>query len=273
MKQILSSEHFEGVQTARSKIYGFQLSEMIYPPNVEFASHSHEHANFCIALSGGCSETYGKRIRDYKPLTYAFLPANEGHSLKVLPTGMSAFCVEISPPWIDRAREYSLILDKSVHSTRDEISLLLTKLYTEFKRNDSASPLAIEGLALELLAEVSRNQVFFKDPKPPRWLETVKEILHERSLDHFYIRDLSKEVGIHPVHLARKFRKYYRCSIGEYIRKLRVEYACRELSKSEANLLDIALKSGFSDQSHFIRVFKRYLGITPAKYQMKFRKR
>jgi AraC family transcriptional regulator len=74
-------------------------------------------------------------------------------------------------------------------------------------------------------------------------------------------------VGVHPVYLASEFRKHFGCTIGEYVRKLRVEFACRRISESDSPLSDIAIAAGFSHQSHFSRTFKAVTGMTPAGYR------
>src|SRR5262249_21772677 len=70
-------------------------------------------------------------------------------------------------------------------------------------------------------------------------------------------------VGIHPVHLARVFRYHFGATLGDYVRRLRVEFAARQLITTEETLAGIALAAGFSDQSHFTRTFKRQTGMTP----------
>jgi AraC family transcriptional regulator len=67
--------------------------------------------------------------------------------------------------------------------------------------------------------------------------------------------------------LSREFRRYYSCTVGEYVRHLRIEYACRLLSASNASLAEIALAAGFFDQSHFARNFKWQTGMTPHEYR------
>ena len=130
---------------------------------------------------------------------------------------------------------------------------------------DSASLLAIEGLSLEVIAELSRYSN--SERKVPRWLERAKEILHEHSSETISLGDVAKAVDIHPVHLARAFRKFYGCTSGEYLRGLRIQFACRKLSTSDMPLVEIALAAGFSHQAHFSRLFKRHTGMTPTEFR------
>jgi AraC family transcriptional regulator len=80
-------------------------------------------------------------------------------------------------------------------------------------------------------------------------------------------------MGVHPVHLAREFRRHFRCTPGEYVRRLRVESAARALSHSDAPLAQIGLAAGFSHQAHFCRVFKRHTGMTPSEFRSALRSR
>jgi AraC family transcriptional regulator len=251
-------------------VSGFQMMEALYYANTKVSTHSHEQAVFCLALKGRCAEVYGSEVRDYRPLTVQFLPPNETHSLEISSLEVQAFSVEVAPQWFDRTREYSLFLDKSVHSRGGMLSRLFMALYKEFRQMDDASPLAVEGLALEMLAEVSRCQVKVSERKPPRWLAQALDLLREQFSEHLSVGHVATSVGVHPVHLARGFRRFCRCTIGEYIRQLRIEHACHELCKSDASLAAIATAAGFSDQSHFSRTFKRFMDMTPAEYRRTF---
>jgi AraC family transcriptional regulator len=82
---------------------------------------------------------------------------------------------------------------------------------------------------------------------------------------------LAHDVGVHPVHLAQAFHKSYRRTVGDYVRQLRIEYACHELAASETPIVQIALSAGFCDQSHFTRTFKRLIGVTPSQYRESLR--
>jgi len=251
-------------------VSGFQMMEALYYANTKVSTHSHEQAVFCLALKGRCTEVYGSEVREYQPLTVQFLPPNETHSLEISSLEVRAFSVEVAPHWFDRTREYSLFLDKSVHSRGGLLSRLFVALHKEFRQMDDASPLAVEGLALEMLAEVSRCQIKLRDSKPPRWLAEALDLLREQFSEHLTVAQIATSVGVHPVHLARGFRRFLRCSIGEYIRHLRIEHACHELCASDTSLAAIASAAGFSDQSHFCRTFKRSMEMTPARYRRTF---
>ena len=70
-------------------------------------------------------------------------------------------------------------------------------------------------------------------------------------------------MGVHPVHLCRTFSEHFDCTLGEYIRRLRVLRGRQLLAIDDGGLAEIALQSGFADQSHFTRVFKKHFGLTP----------
>jgi AraC family transcriptional regulator len=99
------------------------------------------------------------------------------------------------------------------------------------------------------------------------WLKRVVELLTSTS-DRFKIRELAHEAGVHPVHLARMFRRYYGCTVGEYVRSVRVQQSQQDLLDSNEPIAEIAVKNGFADQSHFTRSFKSVTGVTPARYRL-----
>jgi AraC family transcriptional regulator len=124
----------------------------------------------------------------------------------------------------------------------------------------------MEGLALEMLATVGR----IKDTKErhqPRWLLNAVDLLNAEFRSNLKVQDIANEVGVHPFHLSRVFRTVHRQTIGEYVHKLRVAYACKLLESPECDLATVALSAGFADQSHFTRVFKNITGMTPGAFR------
>jgi AraC family transcriptional regulator len=106
-----------------------------------------------------------------------------------------------------------------------------------------------------------------RETSAPRWFRRVKERLHEDFREPLRMRDLARDAGVHPVHLARVFRKLENRTPGDYQQRLQVRAACELLRNSDWPLAIIAAECGFSDQSHFTRVFRRMAGTTPARFR------
>jgi AraC family transcriptional regulator len=131
---------------------------------------------------------------------------------------------------------------------------------------DACSMLTIEGLVLEMLALVGRMKDVREQHGPP-WLGQAIELLNEEFRGNLKIQDIANEIGVHPFHLSRVFRSVHRQTIGEYVQRLRITYACKQLALPHNDLATVALAAGFADQSHFTRVFKNVTGITPAVFR------
>ena len=255
-------------QTLRACSVGdFALTETLYAPNAELPKHSHEAAYFCLVLQGTYVEAYDKQSRVCQPLTLIFHPAEEVHSDRFQDAGGRCFNVQVKQGWLARVREHSALFDSSTHFYGGLTTTLGMSLYREFCQIDEASPLAIEGLALEIVASASRQSKNGSLGIRQRWLDQTRQIIQERFTEHLSLAEIAEWVGVHPVHLAREFRKRYQLTIGEYVRQLRVDFVCRELSRSSASLTEVALKAGFSHQGHLSRTFKRITGMTPAEYR------
>ena len=78
---------------------------------------------------------------------------------------------------------------------------------------------------------------------------------------------LARTAGVHRVHLSRSFHRYYGVTPGEFLRTTRLHYALGALAESNLSIAEIALESGFADQSHLTRVFGRRFGVSPARYR------
>ena len=262
-----------GQKLRNRQVAGFIFTEIVYSPGCRVGKHSHELSQLCFVLEGTFSEVYGKKSREGCPLTSIARPSDEVHAHHFHNAGARCFVIEIGRESLQRVREHSLVLDDSAEFHGGLLAWLAKRLYGEFHYEDNASALAIEGLTLEMLTEASRRQVKTSERKPPRWLEHAREFLHGHFSETVFLEDVANSAGIHPVHLARVFRQFHNCTVGEYVRQLRIEFACREVSLTDRPLTEIAVAAGFYDQSHFSRTFKQIVGLTPSEYRAAFRPR
>ncbi len=266
------SGYLYGDILGNTSIAGLTLTETAYVPSLKLPKHSHEEAYFCLVLGGSFTEVYGEHSRSCRPSALIFHPAGETHS-DHFHTTSRCFNIQMNTRWLERAEQPSRIINTPADFCGGQLVNLAARLYREFRQLDEFSGLAIEGLALEIIAEASRCSLKEPGRTPPHWLEQVRDILREQLAERPSLVTLAESVDVHPVHLAREFRRFYRCTIGEYVRQSRIEFACHQISTSDASLSDIALAAGFFDQSHFSRTFKQITGMSPAAYRRTFRPR
>jgi AraC family transcriptional regulator len=273
MPHRLCRGEFYGQTLAKREVASFVLTETRYEPRLRIPSHSHEHAYFCLVRKGTFSESLGKTVRVCEPSTINFHPAEEIHSDNFHEAGAQCLNLQIGPQWIEMARDRAIPLDRPAQFQGGLLCQLATRLHKEMYEQDSSSSLLIEGLVLEILGEASRRQLRPLSSRRPQWLEEVRELIHAHFVESLSLRQISKLVNVHPVHLARVFRHHHNCTIGDYVRRMRVDFACHELSISDAAIIEIAYKAGFSDHSHFCKTFKRLTGQTPTEFRSATRSR
>ncbi len=245
----------------------FVFVESSYAPKEGLARHSHERAFLSIALRGPYTEDFGSCKWECAPGEAIFHVAGEVHSNRFHEHGARVLNLEILPHFLQQINEYGIETNNRAR-LRSPYSLQLGfRLYQETSIHDATSELAVEGLAMEFLAELLRP----RDVEPRRrasdWLKQVNDILHDRYREPLTLGELATSANVHPVHLARAFRQRYRCCVGDYIRRLRLTAACLELSNSETPIAEIAARNGFSDQSHLSRVLKQYIGMSPGQFR------
>ncbi len=274
MKQFLPAESSPitlGESLKTFNINGLIFTETTHIANKRLSRHYHERANIAFVLKGSFAEVLDKRRFECAPQSMIVKPAGEAHANHYGGGGLHCVLIELEPDRVESLHPFNGIFDLVSHIRAEMPSMLASRIYREMNLMDTASPLAIEGLSLELFAELFRSKA---DPTGhiPTWLKHVREILHADFADPVSLAWIAQHVGIHPVHIARSFRKHFGCTLGEYLRRLRIRSACDKLSSSDTPLVDIALSSGFSHQAHFSRQFKSQIGMTPRQYRSIFRR-
>ena len=247
---------------------GLRFTEAWHKASSTIARHAHRWATLTFLADGSFEETYPLR-RDVACVAPAIhvRPPGEPHFDRLGTAGAHNLVLEVDDTRLETIRRHSPIFDE-VRCLASAAALQLARgIQRELATVDGASALVLEGLALELLGTASRSIVRPESRVPP-WLRRVRDLLHDRFREpSLRLDDLALAGGVHPVYLARAFRVHFATSPGEYLRRLRVEWAADEIRHTRRPLADIASEAGFADQSHLSRVFKQHLGCTPGAWR------
>jgi AraC family transcriptional regulator len=264
----LKSVAFSGCELRRREFPEFAVFESLFRPNQHIPKHSHEQAYISIVLRGSYTEECGPTAWDCETGQTILHIAGECHSDRFHRNGGQVLNLELFPSFLTRLCECDCGSTGSRALLRSVYAMQLgLRLHREMSGDDPLSGLAIEGLTMELLAEVFRQRESRLKSSGCDWLGKITEILHERFQEPLTLSELAAYVCVHPVHLARAVRKRYLCSVGDYLRRLRIEAACHALLNSDTPIVEIALRSGFSDQSHLCRTLKQYTGMSPRHFR------
>jgi len=250
---------------------GFTVIETLYPTRLEQPRHTHRFASFSFVSNGEYLEQVGGKTFSRANTTVVFHPPHESHSVKYQ-SPVRILSVHFSFEKLAQIREHSKVLDR-LSTCRTQTAVWLgMRLSHELRRADLASILVTEGLVLEMLGE-AESIMSSSEKGFPHWLKQTRDLLHETIGESPSLANLAKIAGVHPAHLSRVFRQKFGCTVGEYCRRLRLEYACRQIVTTDKGLSQIASECGFSDQSHLNRSFKNTLNVTPHEYRKLVRPR
>lgn len=261
----LQTGQFHGQTNQTVQLDGLTLTDTEYTqPKVDW--HYHENAYFTFILQGKVIEGNKKEVYSCQAGSLLFHNWQEPH-YNIKPEGFTrGFHLELHPDWFHQQDFDLRNLTGSINIANPEPKFLLYKIFRETKLNDSTTNLSVQSILLQLLNKMlyeEKSKLYNK----PVWVKEIKELLHEKFTEKISLTELSAELGIHPVHLSRDFPRYFNCTLGEYIRKLKVEKALSLLTQTQKSLSDITFECGFSDQSHFIRCFRAVNAISPLQHR------
>jgi AraC family transcriptional regulator len=254
----------DGVLVRSAEVDGFTLAELCFPSNYVQPRFDPVLPYVAFVLEGSLVKSFHSRTLSLAPANGLTMPVGATHGARFGKRGARIVIVKPNAA-TSRVAQY---FDRLAELRGGGLPSLAWRLAAELRASDTAAPLAAEGLALELLAATRRETgERRRTTRKPGWLNAAEELLRTRLGDCVRLRELADLVGVHPVHLARVFRAHYGVSVGEYGRRVRLEWAAAEVARTDTPLARIAVRAGFADQSHFTRLFKERIGTTPADYR------
>jgi AraC family transcriptional regulator len=244
----------------------YAVTPVWLPPGLHLHPHAHERATLNVVLDGEYRETVERgALQSHGPATLIAKPAGTVHANHLGSAPVECLVIELRTDTL-AAQEDSVrpFLDVLVQRSA-QIARHGGRLRAELARRDDVTPAAVAGLVCELLAELARKPIR-KPHGRSRWLTRARDLLHEEPGPQS-LSELARQVGLHPIYVARAFRARFGCAVGDYVRWLRVERARRLLHRTLLPVSEIATQAGYSDQSHMTRDFRRAFDQSPAAYR------
>jgi AraC-like DNA-binding protein len=227
--------------------------------------HYHENPYFSLVTGGLCKHISKAETLECDTGSLLFHNCHEAHCNHKF--GLArGFQVELSHDW---CRKYGVRLEDfpgSVLIDSINVKLLFNNIYKEAKLSDGFSKITLDSLLLNAFSILRDDRKADLGGKP-RWAQRIDEILRENYSEPLSLAAMARELGLHWAHLSREFPKHFHCTFGEYARKVRVERSLNIMRRKDLSLTDVAFECGFSDQSHFIRCFREFIGVTPGVYR------
>ena len=257
-----SPGRFYGVSTIERQLPSVRVAHLAATISAEgVEEHSHDDAHFVLATHGRYLTTAWGPETEGPPLV--FNPPGVVHRDRFVGSGGRFLAVSFAAgTWRDLAGQAptaidALRLDGALART---CALRLTRAIL----TQDVDPVALECLGLELAAQVQAPER--PDRHRPDWLETAETFLADSFDQPIAVADVARAAGVHPVHLARAYRRWFGATPGARLRARRLERAADLLMLSRIPLGEIALSAGFCDQSHLNRQFRLAYGVTPAEF-------
>lgn len=257
----LKAGNFLGVAHAAFQRGGVIVSQTVYREPVYQGWHCHEHHHLSLLLKGGNREQRSCREQEVGAGSLLFYHSGERHKNSHTQHPSKNINLEIPDAFfLQHGLQFDMAEKLPEQQTRMKHALL--KIYSECMLADTLTETAVSSLLLSVFTVPPTR----KKDMPP-WLQQLKTLLHDRWNETLSLQEMSVILSVHPVTISKYFPVYFHCSLGEYIRKIKIDRAMQLMQTSQQPLTAIAHACGFFDQSHFIRTFKLVTGFRPRQFQ------
>ncbi|ERJ59121.1 helix-turn-helix domain-containing protein [Sphingobacterium paucimobilis] len=267
MKSLTLGQHF-GESKRKIKFNNLIISEAVIAPNSHVPWHYHENAYFLYSVKGNFMEVNKKEKIQCSRNTLLYHNWQEPHYNESISEGVNYFHIEIEKKWFSQKELNPDIIEGSINIHHPEIKSLFQNIYKELNVQDAVTPIAIEGMLLQAFALLQRDTQKITLGHTPKWVNRLQEIIADSyDVNQLDLQQLAEQIGISAVHLSRTFPRYFGEDLSRFIRRRKIELSRELLDQGELSNASIAYQCGFADESHFIKTFKNYYGMTPGDYK------
>ena len=230
--------------------------------------HYHQNPYFTYLLQGKLFEENKKENYYLESGSLLFHNWQDAHH-NIKPNEYTrGFHIEMTTDWFDLFDIKSFDFEGSTHLENPLIKQKMNAIFLESKHKDNNSQISIDMLLVDVFNTIKSDENN-SETQTPNWVKQLKEILHSPKNSCTSLVELSVILDIHPVHLSRDFPKYFKTTIGNYIRTQKLNKALLLIAENKLSMTEICYECGYYDQSHFTTSLKRIYGKTPLKISKK----
>lgn len=131
-------------------------------------------------------------------------------------------------------------------------------------RNPDREIIGLAGVMYPVETPEKQKEIF-------RELLPVIRHIEEHFTEPVSMKEMAALAGLSATHFNSRFREVLRMSPSQFLLSRRIEHARRLLTETAKELGEVAMDSGFYDQSHFTKRFRKITGLTPRQYRKRFR--
>lgn len=249
---------YYGIEQKRVVTENFTISVTHHNVNELIPFHSHEKPYLCLLLSGSYLEQ-SLRKNVVKPGTILYRRAEYEHSNEFKTN--NSICLNLE---LKQASLFALTNNIELPSDEFEkqVSISISKLLVSINKDSDKDILDLK--CYETIVD------YFEDKKAKgklKWVNDVVNYINDNPTQNISLNTLAQEFQLHPNYIIRKFKEKTGYKLSEYLEKIRLENSIQEVINTQNKIGNIALDNGYYDQSHFNRIFKKHLSISPNQFK------
>jgi AraC-like DNA-binding protein len=263
---------------------GILIEHYRYPPGPPGSDelHVHDDYQFCLSLDFPGEYLLTNETIDVPPGSLSIIPPGELHAARdpIERRAYATFRMFYLPPGLLHSVSAELTknppsLPQFTNPIIDDSSVVNRLLALHMALEQPTPRLAqeygvITTLSSLLVQYADSRYTLPRQPDILPALTRVRDYLHDHAAENVSLATLTALVDLSPFQLCRAFRAAYGMPPHQYLIYARIEHARRLLAAGQSPA-QVAATTGFADQSHFGRHFKRLVGVTPGNYALRAR--
>jgi len=242
---------------------GLSVIETEYHSKVFEGWHSHENAHITLFLKGGTLEKRKQANHSVSTGSIIFYHSDELHLNSDTQLPSTNINIEIEASLFREFDMTEAMLEKAI-TDNAHTKFMILKMYRECLQQDIFSADNIRMLFAQLPGTLDHREQFLKAPP---WVKRLYELLNDSWDENPGLKQLAGILTVNPITISKHFPRYFGCTLGEYMRRLKINRSLALVQNPALSLTDVSMQCGFSDQSHFIRTFKEQTGFLPRQFQ------